>query len=157
MNDDSPVRPQAKAEMLIRRPVDEVFNAFINREITTKFWFTKSTGKLEENRKIEWSWEMYNHTVPVLVKTIETNQRIVVEWGNYDDLTTIEFLFKTLRETGTFVSILNYGFQGDSNHILTQVRDSTEGFTLVLSGLKALLEHGIKLNLIADRFPKGLE
>lgn len=30
----------AKTEMLIRRPVAEVFEAFIEPEITTKFWFT---------------------------------------------------------------------------------------------------------------------
>jgi hypothetical protein len=30
---------------------------------------------------------------------------------------------------------------------------STEGFTLVLAGLKALLEHNIILNLVPDRFP----
>jgi hypothetical protein len=27
----------------------------------------------------------------------------------------------------------------------------------VLAGLKALLEHDVRLNLVADRFPKGLE
>jgi hypothetical protein len=34
-----------------------------------------------------------------------------------------------------------------------QALDSTEGFTLVLAGLKALLEHDVKLDLVADRFP----
>ena len=37
-----------------------------------------------------------------------------------------------------------------------QIRDTTEGFTLVLAGLKAFLEHNIQLNLVADRFPKEL-
>ncbi len=32
----------AKTEMLIRKPIQEVFEAFINPEITTKFWFTHS-------------------------------------------------------------------------------------------------------------------
>ena len=36
---------KAKAEKLIRKPVAKVFEAFINPEITTKFWFTKSSGK----------------------------------------------------------------------------------------------------------------
>ncbi len=36
--------PVAKAELLIRKPVGEVFEAFVNPEITTKFWFTKSSG-----------------------------------------------------------------------------------------------------------------
>jgi hypothetical protein len=37
------------------------------------------------------------------------------------------------------------------------VAGSTEGFSLVLAGLKAFLEHNIRLNLVADRFPKGIE
>jgi uncharacterized protein YndB with AHSA1/START domain len=53
--------PIAKAEMLIRKPVAEVFEAFINPEITTKFWFTKSSGRLEAGKQITWTWEMYNH------------------------------------------------------------------------------------------------
>jgi uncharacterized protein YndB with AHSA1/START domain len=39
----------AKAEMLICKPANEVFEAIINPEITTKFWFTKSSGRLDEN------------------------------------------------------------------------------------------------------------
>lgn len=35
-----PIEPQAKAEMLIRKPVEEVFEAFVDPEITSKFWFT---------------------------------------------------------------------------------------------------------------------
>jgi hypothetical protein len=27
----------------------------------------------------------------------------------------------------------------------------------VLAGLKALLEHDVRLNLVADRFPEGIE
>ncbi|CEJ69228.1 hypothetical protein BN1195_01525 [Chryseobacterium oranimense G311] len=41
-----------QAQMLIRKPVEDVFEAFINPEITTKFWFTKSTGKLEEGKTL---------------------------------------------------------------------------------------------------------
>jgi hypothetical protein len=71
--------------MLIRKPVEQVFEAFINPEITVNFWFSKSTGRLDENNEVIWT-----------------------------------------------------------------------GFTLVLVGLKAYLKHNIKLNLIADRFPKEL-
>ena len=38
--------PIAKAQMLIRRPVAEVFEAFVDPSTTTQFWFTKSTGRL---------------------------------------------------------------------------------------------------------------
>jgi hypothetical protein len=36
--------PVAKAEMLIRKRMAEVFAAFVDPEITTGFWFTKSSG-----------------------------------------------------------------------------------------------------------------
>ena len=42
----------AKTEMLIRRPVAEVFEAFTNPDITTKFWFTKSSGQLETGKRL---------------------------------------------------------------------------------------------------------
>ena len=73
----------AKAEMLIRKPVAEVFEAFVEPEVTTKFWFTKSSGRLEAGKQISWSWEMYNHSIEVTVKEVEKNKRIFVEWPGY--------------------------------------------------------------------------
>jgi hypothetical protein len=32
--------------MLVRKPVADVFEAFVKPDITTKFWFTKSSGRL---------------------------------------------------------------------------------------------------------------
>ncbi len=38
-----------EAQMMIRKPVAEVFEAFIDPAITKNFWFTKGNGKLELN------------------------------------------------------------------------------------------------------------
>jgi uncharacterized protein YndB with AHSA1/START domain len=143
----------AKAEMLIRRPVTEVFEAFIDPAITTKFWFTKSSGRLELGKPIHWDWEMHNASTDVNVKAIEPNKRILVEWMAYGGPTTIEWIFTSRPDNTTFVSITNSGFQGTEEEIAEQAIGSTEGFTIVLVGLKALLEHNINLNLVADRFP----
>jgi uncharacterized protein YndB with AHSA1/START domain len=148
---------QAKTAMLIRKPVAEVFEAFINPEITTQFWFTKSSGKLEVGKQIVWEWEMYNASSQVDVKVIEVNKRILIEWSGYGTPTTVEWIFTPLADNTTFVSITNNGFSGDQQKVAEQAISSTEGFTLVLIGLKALLEHNIHLNLILDRFPKGIE
>ena len=50
--------PVSKTGMLIRRPVAEVFEAFVDPEITTKFWFTQSGGRLEAGKQVQWEWEM---------------------------------------------------------------------------------------------------
>ncbi len=137
--------PSAKAEMLIRKPVAEVFEAFINPDITTKFWFTGSSGRLEAGKQIRWDWEMYNASAQVSVKAVEQNRRILIEWPGYST-TTVEWLFTPRADNTTFVSITNAGFSGDADEIVKNAIDSTGGFTMVLCGLKALLgtQHNLK-------------
>lgn len=149
--------PITKTAMLIRKPVAEVFEAFVNPDLTTKFWFTKSSGRLEAGKQVQWDWEMYSISVPVTAKTIEPNKRIVIEWPGYSGPTTVEWKFAPQPEGTTFVSITEIGFTGNGDELVKQVTDSTQGFTLVLAGLKALLEYDVRLNLVADRFPKGIE
>lgn len=149
--------PVAKAQMLIRRPAAEVFEAFIDPEITRRFWFTKSTGRLEPGKHITWTWEMYDVSTEVKVKEIEPNKRIVVEWGNYEEMTTVEWVFEPYENDKTYVTITNSGFQGDGDAVVAEALDSKGGFTWVLAGLKALLEHNIELNAILDAFPKNLK
>jgi len=87
--------PTAKSEMLIRKPVAEVFEAFINPEITARFWFTKSTGQLEAGKQLTWTWEMYDISVQVNVKEVEADKRILIEWGNYGSMTTVECFYSS--------------------------------------------------------------
>jgi len=147
--------PIAKAAMLIRKPVAEVFEAFIDPAITTRFWFTKSTGRLEPGKHVTWTWEMYDISVEVQVQEIEANKKILLEWGNYEDMTTVEWVFTPYEGDSTYVTITNSGFKGDGDKVMRAALDSTGGFTWVLAGAKALLEHNIELNAIADAFPKG--
>lgn len=44
--------PVVKAQMLIRKPVAEVFEAFVDPAMTTKFWFSRSSGRLELARTV---------------------------------------------------------------------------------------------------------
>lgn len=149
--------PVAKAAMLIRQPAAEVFEAFIDPTITSRFWFTKSTGRLEAGKHVTWTWEMYDVSTEVEVKSIEVNQRILLEWGNDGEMTAVEWIFKPYGDDATYVTITNSGFQGDGDKIVREALDSKGGFTWVLAGLKALLERGIELNATADAFPKGIE
>jgi uncharacterized protein YndB with AHSA1/START domain len=149
--------PVTSTGMLIRKPVAEVFEAFVNPNITTKFWFTKSSERLEAGKQVQWDWEMYGISVPVTAKVIEPNQRILIEWPGYSGRTTVEWTFSPHDDAATFVNITESGFTGDGDELVKQVTGSTQGFSLVLAGLKAFLEHNISLNLVADRYPNGVE
>jgi uncharacterized protein YndB with AHSA1/START domain len=99
---------------------------------------------------------MYGFSVPVTVKAIEPNRRIVAEWPGEGGPTTIEWTFTARPDGTTFVSIANSGFAGTADDMVKQALASTGGFTFVLAGLKALLEHDVRLNLVADRHPDGI-
>ena len=148
--------PFAKAEMQIRKPVSEVFEAFIDPAITSKFWFTKGNARLEVGKQVQWDWEMYKFSVQVNVHEIEPNRRILVDWSAYGSPSTIEWIFTALPDNTTFVSIINRGFDGERDEVVNQAISATEGFSFVLAGAKAYLEHGIELNLVRDRFPQGI-
>lgn len=145
--------PFTRTELLIRKPAENVFEAFIDPSITSSFWFTKGSGKLEQGKEIRWDWEMYNVSTTVSVKAIEENRRILIEWDGYSARTEVEWTFTPHTEDTTFVSITEKGFVGNGDELVKQVTDSTTGFTFVLAGLKAFLEHNIALNLVADAHP----
>jgi uncharacterized protein YndB with AHSA1/START domain len=157
--------PAARTGMLIRRPVAEVFAAFVDPQVTTRFWFTRSSGRLEAGKQVTWDglrmavlgpkWEMYGASTSVSVQAIEPDRRILIEWDGYSGRTRVEWRFAARPDGSTFVGITETGWTGDPDELVQYVSDSTEGFTWTLAGLKALLEHGIELNLVEDRFPDG--
>lgn len=139
--------------MLVRRPPGDVFDAFIDPTITTRFWFTKSSGKLEPGTNVTWEWEMYGVSADVDVKAIERPSRILIEWG--EPSTTVEWLFTPLGAEATLVQISNTGFRGTDEAVVGMALDCMGGFSLVLAALKAWLEHGIALDVVADRDPEA--
>lgn len=143
-----------ETRMLIRKPVSEVFQAFIDPTITTNFWFTKSSGPLEVGKTVKWEWEMYGVSANVLTKEIIPNKFISMEWG--DPVTTVDFEFTELTGETTYVVIKNYGFREEGDKLMEAIKDNTAGFTTVLDGLKAYLEHKVRLNLIGDKYPKEI-
>ena len=70
--------PVAQTGMLIRRPAADVFAAFVDPEITTRFWFSRSSGRLETGRQVQWDWEMYGVSALVTVKAVDPFERILI-------------------------------------------------------------------------------
>lgn len=140
--------PVASAGMLIRRPVAEVFEAFADPAETSRFWFTRGSGRLEPGVRVRWDWEMYGVGTDVLVKAIEPDRRILIDWDTADVPTEVEWLFEA-RGGDTSVTVENRGFE-DSPAGVARALDSTGGFNLVMAAAKVWLEHGIDPRIIED-------
>lgn len=151
--------PSAKVGMLIRRPARDVFQAIVDPAVTSKIWYTKSSGKMTPGAELTWEWEMYGASTQASVKEVDENSRIVFTWGNYtpDNPTTVEFRFIPMPDGTTYVQVTETGFTGTGDELVRYVTDSTGGFTFLISALKALLEHNIVLGLVTDAHPSDLQ
>lgn len=125
--------------MLLGKPASEVFRAFVDPAVTSKFWFSKSSGVLEAGKRVDWTWEMFGVSVQVDVKEHEGDKRLLVEWSHHGT---------------TFVTVTQSGLQESGDDVMNSALDSTQGFNLGLAGAKALLEHNVILNLVSDRYPE---
>lgn len=142
--------PTATAGLLIRRPVAEVFEAFVDPAITRRFWFTDGDGRLEPGASVVWTWAMYGASTRVEVRAVEPGRRIAVVWDVDSDPTEVEWRFEA-RGDHAWVTVENRGFSGDDP--VARALDSTGGFALVLAGAKIWLEHGVEPGFVVDRHP----
>jgi uncharacterized protein YndB with AHSA1/START domain len=143
----------ATQQLVIRRPISEVFRAFADPEITTKFWFNRSSGPLASGVSVKWYFDAHGVSAQVRMLEFEADERILIEWASPDgsDASTVEFTFEARSDDRTCVRIVNSGFAGDPDAVLAKALDSVGGFSLVLAAAKAWLEHGVELHIVADK------
>jgi uncharacterized protein YndB with AHSA1/START domain len=148
--------PSVKVGLLVRTPPERVFEAFRDPAVTTKFWYTKSTGEMTPGATLRWDWEMYGVASDVTVDEVEEHRRIAFRWNDHDSEgppTRVELRFDSRGPNATHVVVTEDGFRGDGDTLVELVAASTEGFTFVLSALKAYLEHDLVLHIVEDAHP----
>ena len=89
----------ATTQIPIRRPVSVVFAAFVDAAITSRFWFSRGSGRLEGGKQVRWDWEMYSVGTTIDVKALEPDKCILIEWDGPEDP-------KALDSTGGFHLVL---------------------------------------------------
>src|SRR5204863_519831 len=72
--------PIAKTEMLIRRSVSDVFAAFTDPDMLTKFWLARASGRLEAGARVHWDFIVQGAQADVEVKEFERHERILLSW-----------------------------------------------------------------------------
>jgi len=142
--------------MLIRRAAPEVFAAFVEPEQVTRYWFSDTSGPLASNAVVEWTWAPYGVSATVRVLEFDPGRRIVAAWPSVSGETVVDYRFHAQPGGTTWVQVTERGFQSTGMELVREVADSTQGFTLMLAGLKSWCEHGLQLNLVWDRYPSGV-
>jgi uncharacterized protein YndB with AHSA1/START domain len=133
----------ARASMFIRRPVAEVFDAFVNPETITKFWLETTTGPLAKGAQVRWHFMVPGATETVTVIAFEDQRRIAFDWS---DGHSVDIGFAAHGDDFTRLGIEVTGFENEDAAV-----NATEGFSIVLCDLKTLLESGRSANLVRDK------
>lgn len=142
----------AKAKIRIRRAPLEVFLAFVDAGTMSKFWFTRRDEGLREGRSVPWFIGSGDDAMSfdIRVKELSRPNRIVIEWENGGVFTQVSWSIEGTAEGDTILTIEETGFAGSPEAIVERVIDSTKGFNQVIIAAKALIEHGVELNVVAD-------
>lgn len=142
----------ANAQMIIRRPASEVFEAFADPAIMTKFWFPRASGRLEEGREVKWfvGTDADAFEITVRVKAVKKPHSLHVQWGGDGVFTDVRWEFESKGDRETIVRICESGFPGDEHEVVRAALDSTGGFNQVITAAKALLEHNARINVVED-------
>jgi uncharacterized protein YndB with AHSA1/START domain len=146
--------PAAKAEMMIRCPALEVYEAFVDPAVTTRFWFSHASGRLEPGATVRWEWRMYGAADDIHVRSAQSGRALAFDWGGEGALSRVDWTFTPLDDGRTTVLVVNSGFHGDADAQVAQALDSNGGFSTVLCAAKAWLEHGLDIRVVEDKFPQ---
>jgi len=135
---------EIKATIQISKPVDEVFEAIIDPVKMSNYFISKSSGRMEEGKKIIWNFPEFKMDAPIRVGKIEKNKYISFFWF-VDGLELLtEMTLASKPNNSTLVSITEKSRENDEAGIRWLV-GNTEGWANFLACLKAYLEYGINL------------
>ena len=131
----------------IGKPVAEVFDAVVNPKKLSGYFTTLggASAPLVTGATVTW-WG----SVPVEVDEVVPDKRIVLHWdGSGPDVkaaykTRIEMNFEPLDDGGTFVTIAEEGWREDAAGRKSSY-GNCEGWSQMLSAMKAYVEYGINL------------
>ncbi|KAH8896641.1 activator of Hsp90 ATPase 1 family protein [Thozetella sp. PMI_491] len=151
--------PGVNVGLLIRAPAHAVYEALVDPSITTRFWYTHSSGRMDAGADLTWEWRMYGASSHIHVLETEPDQLVRFNWDGYDPVhpTTVEFKITPYEGKSAYLRVTEIGFTGDADTAVKRAMDSTAGFTFMICGLKAVLEKGVELGIVGDVFPPNLK
>ncbi|KON67834.1 hypothetical protein AKG34_02675 [Peribacillus butanolivorans] len=134
---------QVTTKFKILKPVNEVYEAIVDPEKMSNYWFSSGTGRVEQGKTITWRYDEYNGEVVINVLEVEEDKKIVFSWGGYGQETVVTITLKELDNTRTIIEVNELGFKEDDPEIINKMIGQKEGWVYMLTCLKGYLENGI--------------
>lgn len=145
---------EIKAALQISKNENEVFEAIVDPVKMSNYFISKGSGRLEDGKKIIWSFPEFDMEFPVRVGKLEKNKYVSFYWEMDGIELLVEITLTPKAGNTTLVSITEKGMKNDDAGI-KWLMGNTEGWANFLACLKAYLEYGINLRKGAFDFLKA--
>lgn len=142
---NTPQDLQIKAALKIQKPVHDVFEAIADPGKMSQYFISKSTGRIEAGKTLQWQFPEMDMQIPVRIQKTEKDQFISYEWDDVDASSTlVSITLQASNKNETFVTITE-GYKKNNEAGISWLKRNTEGWANFLACLKAWLEYGINL------------
>ena len=135
-----------QSSMLIRRGPAEIFDAFVNPDQLCRLWLDSASAPLAPGAEVYWRFKVPGVADTVRVTAFEHPRHLALR---FSDGTDMDLSLQFHDGDATRVTISCSGFKDQD--LLAQATSTVEGFSIVLSDLKTLLETGRSANLVRDK------
>ena len=145
-----PNKVMAKASIGIQKSAIEIYEAIINPQHMTQYFIGSSSGKMEKDKALEWTFPEFDELCPLTVIDLLPAEKVVFKW---DPETIVNITLTKHNDKTTIVKVEENGKEMNEVGIKWAI-GNTEGWANFLACLKAYLEYGIRLRVGAFEFMK---
>ncbi|WP_272150318.1 SRPBCC domain-containing protein [Tenacibaculum aiptasiae] len=129
---------------VVRRNIEEVFKAIVDKEKISKYFVSEASANLVEGTEVKWEWKDFGAECMVNVLSVTENKEIVFSWAGNQIVTEVEMKFTSNDDATTEVNITEKSYENTPEGI-KKTMQQTQGWTDFLCSLKAYLYTGINL------------
>jgi uncharacterized protein YndB with AHSA1/START domain len=129
--------------MKIVKPVNEVFEAFVDPSKIGNFWFSSSSERWEQGKTVTLRYDEYGAQLDIKVIEVELNKKIVFKWGLPEDEHVVTITLNELDNSNTIIEVNEEGFKENDDELIHKLVDNKEGWVFMLTCLKGYLEFGV--------------
>lgn len=145
---------EIKVAIQILKPASEVYEAIVDPTKMSKYFISKSSGRIEEGKQIMWRFPEFDAEFPIRVGKVEKNKYISYHWDVDGRDLLVEMMLSPRDGDATVVTVTEKGMENDEAGI-KWLMGNTGGWANFLACLKAYLEYGINLRKGAFDFLKN--
>ena len=135
---------EVKVRERILKPVDEVFDAFVDPRKMSNYFISSASGLLLPGKTVVWEFADVGAKVTIKVLEVEKNTKVIYESAALGTRTVTTIRFVPDGTDATIVSITESKFRLDEGGVHLALGQCA-GWTYTLCGLKAYVQFGINL------------